>query len=304
MEVEKANKNFDLLEHYPKLWKEFENEIIFKNRFFPKSSDIRKFMDEMSAKFTDFIEIDEMWYRAREMNVSHTESSSFIAYEKNKSAKDMPDKGDLLSLLLAASKSSSNIDTLVNSPWFSAIIQEKNESAEWGYSKDESGMPPANSAGESRANPKFISYLYLANNVDTTLAEVRASKGKYYSVAQYKIVEKLKVLNLCRVNVNEFSDDIADLGKFYLCTSISSAFSSPSRSNDKDYIVSQYLTEYIKTLGFNGIMFESSQNDGGVNLTLFDDFGCEFIMSSIHEVKKILFLSRQLLPFETMEAKI
>ena len=45
--------------------------------------------------------------------------------------------------------------------------------------------PPRDRGREGRANPKGISYLYLATHRDTAIAEVRPWVGSYVSAAQF-----------------------------------------------------------------------------------------------------------------------
>ncbi len=55
--------------------------------------------------------------------------------------------------------------------------------------------PIPGQASEGRANPKGIPYLYLATHRDTALAEVRPWIRSLFSVAQFKIVRDLVVVN-------------------------------------------------------------------------------------------------------------
>ena len=72
--------------------------------------------------------------------------------------------------------------------YFRARISDKK-----GFPKKYMGNPPSLLTKSGRANPEGISYLYLANNIETTLFEVRAglkdfcigrniqTKREYYS---------------------------------------------------------------------------------------------------------------------------
>lgn len=102
-------------------------------------------------------------------------------------------------------------------------------------------------------------------------------------------------MNLCRIN--EFlKNDAISAEEISLCININRVFSSPSSAGDKDYIVSQYITEYIKTLAYKGIVFNSSRNKGGENITLFNDYACEWITSEIYAVTETKVKSQQILP--------
>jgi len=59
-----------------------------------------------------------------------------------------------------------------------AIIAESDKTQIWApedrpFPADEMGAPPANKTTEGRVNPRGISYLYLATNPKTAVAEIR-----------------------------------------------------------------------------------------------------------------------------------
>ena len=65
-----------------------------------------------------------------------------------------------------------------------------------GIAIEEMGNPPKDKATGGRANPKGISYLYLADNVVTSLYEARATLFDFVTVGDFRLKEDLKVLNL------------------------------------------------------------------------------------------------------------
>ncbi|MBP6058482.1 MAG: RES domain-containing protein [Nitrosomonas sp.] len=68
-----------------------------------------------------------------------------------------------------------------------------------GYPKDR--MKPLASTGiEGRGNPKGISYLYLSNDRETCLSELRPNRGQNLSVAQFKLNRDLKIINCYSVS--------------------------------------------------------------------------------------------------------
>ena len=56
-------------------------------------------------------------------------------------------------------------------------------------------VPVRDRATEGRANPKGIPYLYLATKRDTALAEVRPWIGSLITVGQFRIKQRLKLIN-------------------------------------------------------------------------------------------------------------
>src|SRR5690606_26316369 len=79
------------------------------------------------------------------------------------------------------------------------------------FSPDEMGAPPPESAGQGRANPAGIPYLYLGSQVDAAIAELRPHTGDRACVAAFE-VPSLRVVDLRhpRAQVSPFLLDGAD----------------------------------------------------------------------------------------------
>jgi hypothetical protein len=56
--------------------------------------------------------------------------------------------------------------------------------------------------------------------------------------------------------------------------------------NELDYLPSQYLCEFIKSIGFDGVEYRSSLYEGGFNIALFDDNKVNCIKVKTIQVKK------------------
>lgn len=72
---------------------------------------------------------------------------------------------------------------------------------------------------------------------------------------------------------------------------IQRAFSKPTNNSD-DYIPTQVIAEYIRSLGYDGIRFNSSIHSGGVNLTIFNYKKCEAISSQDFRIEDIKLTAR------------
>ena len=57
--------------------------------------------------------------------------------------------------------------------------------------------------------------------------------------------------------------------------------------NELDYLPTQYLCEYIKHLGYDGVEYGSSLHENGINLVIFDETKLECITTKVHEISKI-----------------
>jgi hypothetical protein len=72
--------------------------------------------------------------------------------------------------------------------------------------------------------------------------------------------------------------------------------SKPIRRQDSelDYLPTQYLCEFIKSIGFDGVEFRSSLNPNGYNLAIFNDDNFECVKSTLHEIKSVKFTSEKI----------
>ncbi len=136
-------------------------------------------------------------------------------------------------------------------------------------------------APEGRANPKGIPYLYLSTKRDTALSEVRPWLGSLISVAQFKAIRDLTVLN-CSVEESShivyFNEPSAEHRDKAVWSDIDRAFSEPVTLSDRtaDYVPTQILAELFKANGFDGVAYRSAL-DEGVNIVLFDIDDAEMI---------------------------
>ncbi len=145
------------------------------------------------------------------------------------------------------------------------------------FSLSEMGAPPAGKSTQGRANPTGISYLYLASDVRTAISEIRPQPGDYACVAAFEVGEsKLVDLRQPRIDASPFkAEDSDDLSFMYcnlrLLDQLGEELSHPVRPQEAhlDYIPSQYLCEYIKSCGYDGVIYKSSVSSG-YNVALFN----------------------------------
>ncbi|MDA0023349.1 RES family NAD+ phosphorylase [Brachyspira hyodysenteriae] len=162
--------------------------------------------------------------------------------------------------------------------------QKVNEDKEIiGYDEENSMAPSPEISKAGRANPEKISYLYASEDINTSIKEVRSIIGSFVSVAE---IETLCDLTL--FDISEFDTTNNDNVKINEFSSLNYGFSAINYGNDIDYIPTQYISELLKNLGFDGIRFGSSLNNGGINITLFNYKNtCKFIKSKLHYIYDI-----------------
>lgn len=150
-------------------------------------------------------------------------------------------------------------------------------SGEYGMKKEEMGPPPAKLATAGRANSDGISCLYLANDMMTTLHEIRSRDLDYVAVASFKPNKDLKIVDLANLdNISPFTQGSFDYEWFAINMSIlkkiSSELAKPLRRQDSelDYLPAQYISDFVKSLGLDGICYKSTLNKNGINYAIFD----------------------------------
>jgi hypothetical protein len=158
--------------------------------------------------------------------------------------------------------------------WYRARIQ----TADAAFTVDQMGAPPNRIASHGRANPAGIPYLYLGSTQRTAISEIRPHTGEIACVADFTTPADLKLVDLRspRKMVSPFLlEDAADIGRMRndlpFLERLGDELTRPvvPQSAAIDYTPSQYLCEFIKKCGYQGVIYRSSVSDG-MNLALFD----------------------------------
>jgi hypothetical protein len=158
--------------------------------------------------------------------------------------------------------------------WHRARIQ----SGDVAFTAAEMGAPSKRIASHGRANPAGIPYLYLGSTPVAAISEVRPHTGQKACVADFTTPADLKLIDLRnpRSMVSPFLlADAADIGKMRndlpFLERLGDELTRPviPQSAAIDYAPSQYLCEFIKNRGYQGVIYRSSVSDG-MNLALFN----------------------------------
>ncbi len=287
-----------------KLWKSFSDEIKTKNRFFPKSEFVKR-INEIAEKAICFINKGEIFWRAREYSNKDLFKNKIVISLIDIINEEFPDLKidasdifnesllNILSIRLLGNQSinkkiADKIDALMNK-----------EDSFYGYDKKGSDAPPNELAKEGRANPKGISYLYATNDVNTAILEQRPQMGKMYNIATVQLIKDAKIFDFTYYPEKNNEEDysvIADLHR------ISEEFSKPNFGDSIEYAPTQFLCEYIKTLGFDGIKYKSAVSNTGYNILFFDVNESTRVYditgSKVYSVDSINIKSSQVVPME------
>lgn len=242
-----------------KLWYAFKDAIFYENRYFVRHQLLDILANYMANNVLD-IEAGHIYYRARIIDDSSiNEHMIYKCYSAP--------EGEKLDIKYAGKANPFK-----------------------GLTKDASFVPPKNvKVSSGRANPQYVRYLYVAESPTTAIFEVRPFIYDAVNIAKIQVNESLKVANIA-VDLNLSNNKYATK-EMYVMGMIQGAFSKPTNSSD-DYIPTQIIAGYIKSLGYDGIKFNSSIHSGGVNLTIFNYEKCEAISSQDFRIENIKLTAR------------
>lgn len=161
--------------------------------------------------------------------------------------------------------------------------------------KNDMGCPPRGKATAGRANPLGIPYLYLCKNEETTYYEVRALYLDKLAIGSFKTTRDLNILDFASAlslyyAYNNSTISLSEvIAKQKILQLISSDLSKPLRRYDSEleYVPTQLICEYCKINGIDGICFNSSLHNGGVNVVLFDSSSAECIKVKSREIREV-----------------
>lgn len=161
----------------------------------------------------------------------------------------------------------------VPTQWYRARIQ----TSDTPFTVGQMGAPPRRIASHGRANPAGIPYLYLGSSPVASISEIRPHAGERACVADFATANGLKLIDLRspRKMVSPFlleEDEIGTMrNDLRFLERLGEELTRPvvPQSAAIDYTPSQYLCEFIKKCGYQGVIYRSSVSDG-TNLALFD----------------------------------
>lgn len=111
--------------------------------------------------------------------------------------------------------------------------------------------PPPMYADGGRFNRQGVSYLYLADKIETCLAEVHLQIGQTCSVGEFKCKKQIEIIDLTK-----FNEDVEM--KIWL-----EILTQPIHSETIHlYNITRFLADVFKNINGNGIYFESVQAEG------------------------------------------
>ncbi|QFR49789.1 RES family NAD+ phosphorylase [Sulfurimonas lithotrophica] len=142
----------------------------------------------------------------------------------------------------------------------------------------ELGKAPFHLAGLNRFSPNGIPYVYLSEEKETAMLEIRLQEGEECAIGEFQTstlnLVDLRNENLEQIRQNPFSEKHTPelICSYNYIQGFVFNISKPIKDSDKhlDYIPTQIVSEYIWSLGYDGFIFDSSLCDGD-NYVLFDE---------------------------------
>ncbi len=159
-------------------------------------------------------------------------------------------------------------------------------------------IPNAEKTTNGRANPEGIPYLYLSDDMDTALSEVRPWLDEKLSLAVFTIKRDLRLIDFSRVASSStyyFKEpEDSRIRENEVWASINRAFSKPVTIEDqaKEYVPTQIISEFFKVSGIDAIKYKSMLSDGN-NYVLFNVADAVPIMGSVIEVRGLKYQFEQ-----------
>ncbi len=198
-----------------KEWSAFSKEIKEKSRFFPNNTAVLQRIDRYKDIATDTLRVGDCFFRARIYNPFDEKLIKLNEMVAQMLSSESPCE-DFLSetMQFPASALFVSIKLLVDAEHG----KFKNTYEDWrkeyqpflGYNERASDAPPSDIVTEGRANPRHISYLYAASDVNTAISEIRPMNGQIVSVATIEIQKELKIYGFDKKRIWDDTHDFAD----------------------------------------------------------------------------------------------
>lgn len=162
-----------------------------------------------------------------------------------------------------------------------------------GFHPNDMKSPPYNKAKQGRINPEGISYLYTCDCPQTCIAEIKPYINSYVSIIDIKPKKQLKIFS-----VDSKDYKTVGLENNIFINFLKTKFMKPYSPEDGlEYVPTQFIAEYIKNKGCDGIKHQSSVSDDGNNIIIFNENKVEFAENTnLYHVNKIAYKTTKVEP--------
>lgn len=181
-----------------------------------------------------------------------------------------------------------------------------------GYDYYNSKEPPIGISFSGRNNIVGMGYLYLSEDKYTSCAEIKPNVRGMISLASFKIEKDLKIFNLYDKVENYWDTNMINTYRVYPNEIMKNIFDLFAKVNKdkKTYLVTQFISDYVRKAGYDGIKYWGSINKG-TNYTIFNSHksNISFINSKIIAVSGVKYSfwdleKEEILSFESKQSKL
>lgn len=159
------------------------------------------------------------------------------------------------------------------------IIKEQDELDIKSNPSSALGKAPSFVVKNNRFSPIGISYGYFSFDKTTAIKEIRANITDRVAIGKFKLDKQLELVDLREKSTEKFLNPFLDSFDFrFYCISefigiFVDSISKPILDKDSllEYVPTQIMSEYIWAIGYDGFLFDSSQEYDGVNIVLFGE---------------------------------
>jgi len=175
------------------------------------------------------------------------------------------------------------------------LYRARISSEENGFPISEMYAPPKGKRSAGRVNPEGIGVLYLSSDEKTVLNEVRANTFDYITIGEFQAKRDIRVVNLSGIARTSPFLYGSELEKYAanrkVFQEMALEIAKPLRRSDSslEYLPTQYISEFIKSQGYDGVEYASTLREDGFNLAIFDETLFECMSVKTVEVTKILY---------------
>lgn len=173
--------------------------------------------------------------------------------------------------------------------FFRARIAENKD----GFSICAMGTPPPDKRSAGRVNPEGIGILYLSSDDKTVLNEIRASVFDYVTIGTFELLQDISVVNLSGISRTSPFSHQGELERYAVnrevFSEIALEIAKPLRRSDSplEYLPTQYIAEFIKSRGYDGVEFTSTLREEGSNIAAFNESYFRCVEVKTIEISKI-----------------
>ena len=158
----------------------------------------------------------------------------------------------------------------------SAGIDVDSDGKTLGFGESDSREAPLGMSSSGRNNITGVSYLYLADRLETACVEVKPKVRQLISVAEFKVTKTMHIVDFShdyRFEREESLEQKVALGP--LVTYVMTQYVNPV-VDPIEYKATQILTDHIRKTGIDGISYKSFFDDQGKNYTIFNSSRSNF----------------------------